>query len=104
MAKSKRIPPTSDAGPGHAMNQHQIYEELKLLAERLGITVSEQNFRATGVQAKSGLCKVHSQLFYIMNKHHPLHKKNELLLGCLKQLHHENVFVVPAVRELLDSE
>ncbi|MBI9084301.1 MAG: hypothetical protein JEZ11_11935 [Desulfobacterales bacterium] len=91
-------------GPGDAMNQHQIYEELKLLAERLGITVSEQNFRVTGVQAKSGLCTVRRRMMFIMDKHHALQKKNELLIDCLKQLPHENVYVVPTIRELLDME
>lgn len=90
-------------GPGDRMNQHQIYEELKLLAEKLGISVSEQNFRATGVQAKSGLCKVRSHMMFIMDKHHSLQKKNELLIDCLKALPHENIYVVPAVRELLDK-
>ena len=30
------------------MKPEQIYQELKDLAEKLGVTVSEQNFRASG--------------------------------------------------------
>ena len=85
------------------MKPQQLYEELKLLAERVGITVSEQNFRATGVQAKSGLCKVRGRDMFIMNKHHAVQKKNELLIQCLKQTDHESVFVVPAIRAMLET-
>ena len=86
------------------MKPHQIYDELKLLAERLGITVSEQNFRTTGVKAKSGLCRVRGQMMFIMDKHHNVKKKNELLSQCLKQMAHEDIYVVPAVRGLLGRE
>jgi hypothetical protein len=36
------------------MKPEQIYQDLKDLAEKLGVTVSEENFRRTGVNAHSG--------------------------------------------------
>jgi hypothetical protein len=36
-----------------------------------------------------------------MDKHKPLRKKIDLLARCLSRLTHEDVYVVPAVRELL---
>jgi hypothetical protein len=83
------------------MKPEQIYDELKNLAEKLGVTVEEHNFGATGVKANSGLCKIRGKPVFIMDKNKSIAKKTRLLAGCLAQLPHENVYVVPAVRELL---
>jgi len=83
------------------MKPEQIYQELKELAEKLNIHVSEQNLRQTRVKATSGLCKVKGQNCYIMDKHKSIHEKIELLAECLSKMPHEEMYVVPAVRELL---
>ena len=84
------------------MKPEQIYQELKDLAEKLEITVSEQNLRTAGIQVKSGLCKVKGKNMFIMDKHKSLRKKIELLATQLSQLPHEGIYVVPAVREILE--
>jgi hypothetical protein len=83
------------------MKPEQVYQELIDLAEKLEITVSEQNLRKTGVKAKSGLCKVKGKYLFIMDKH--IHKKINLLASHLASMPHEDVYIVPAVRELLDQ-
>ena len=83
------------------MKPEQIYEELINLAEKLEITVSEQNLRKTGVKAKSGLCKVKGKYLFIMDKHKSIHKKVDLLSEHLAAMHNENIYIIPAVRELL---
>jgi len=85
------------------MKPETIYQELKDLAEKLDITVSEQNFRSTGIKAKSGLCKVKGNYLYIIDKHKSIYKKNKLLAECLSQMAHEEIYVVPAVRDLLNK-
>ena len=85
------------------MKPEQLYQELKNLAEKLEITVSEQNLRKTGVRARSGLCKVRDKLCYIMDKHESIHRKIELLSECLSEMPHEDIFVIPAVRDLLNK-
>jgi hypothetical protein len=84
------------------MKPEQIYQELKDLAEKLGITVSEQNLRTAGIKVKSGLCRVKGKSLFIMDKHKSIHKKIELLATQLSQLPNEDVYVVPAVREMLE--
>jgi len=49
------------------MKPEQIYQELKDLAEKLEITVSEQNLRTAGIKVKSGLCKVKGKNMFIMD-------------------------------------
>ena len=51
------------------MKPEMIYQELKDLAEKLGITVKEENFKKTGIHVKSGLCKIKGEQFFIMDKH-----------------------------------
>jgi len=85
------------------MKPEQIYQELKDLAEKLGIAVSEQNLRKSGISVKSGLCKVKGKQIFVMDKHKSIYKKNVILTSFLKELPHENIYVVPAVRELISK-
>jgi ABC-type enterochelin transport system substrate-binding protein len=84
------------------MKPENIYQELKDLAEKLEVTVSEQNFRTSGIKIKSGLCKVKGKNLFVMDKHKSLKKKIEILASQLAAIPHEDVFIVPAIRELLD--
>jgi ABC-type enterochelin transport system substrate-binding protein len=85
------------------MKPEQIYQELKDLAEKLAVTVSEQNLRTAGIKVKSGLCKVKGQDLFIMDKHKSIHKKIKVLAAQLAGMSHEDVFVIPAVREMLNK-
>ena len=85
------------------MKPEQIYQELKDLAEKLEINVSEQNLRTAGITVRSGFCKVKGRNVFIMDKHKSIHKKIKILASYLAQIPHENVFVIPAVRELLEK-
>ena len=86
------------------MKPEQIYQELIDLAEKLQITVSEQNLRKTGVKAKSGLCKVKGKYIFIMDKHKSIHKKIDLLSENLASIPHENIYIKPAIRALLEKQ
>jgi len=83
------------------MKPEQTYQELKDLAEKLNITVEEHNLRKTGLRTKSGLCTVKGQNVFIMDKHKSIHKKNMILASCLSKMPHENIYIVPAVRDVL---
>ncbi|MBA3028085.1 MAG: hypothetical protein FP816_04610 [Desulfobacteraceae bacterium] len=85
------------------MKPEQIYKELINLAEKLDITVKEENLRKAGIHVNSGLCKIKGRDFFIMDKHKKLKEKIEILSECLSEQKHETVFVVPAIRELLNT-
>ena len=85
------------------MKPDQLYQELKDLAERMQITVSEQNLKTSGIKVKSGLCRVKGQDMFIMDKHKSVHKKINILAGQLANMDHEEMYIIPAVRELLDK-
>ena len=83
------------------MKPDQMYQELKDLAEKLGVAVEEHNFRATAVTARSGLCVVRGKPLFVMDKHKSIHKKIAILASAISGLPHEDVFIVPAIRDLL---
>ena len=85
------------------MKPEQIYQELKDLAEKLGVTVSEQNFRTAGIPVKSGFCTIKGKMHCIIDKNINLHKKTTILAQSLFDLPHEKMFVVPAVRDIIQK-
>ena len=86
------------------MNPEQLYQDLKELAEKLGVSVLEHNLRKTGIQVKSGLCKVKGKKLFILDKHKSLNDKNEILLSCIRKIPHEDIYIVPYLREMLKSD
>ncbi len=85
------------------MKPEQIYQELKDLAEKLAVTVSEQNLRTAGIKVKSGLCKLKGKDMFIMDKHKSIHKKIKILAALLADRPHEDIYLIPAVREMLNE-
>lgn len=86
------------------MKPDQIYQGLLELAEKMEITVKAQNLRKAGIHVKSGLCKVKDEWFYIMDKHKSLKAQIDLITTCLAPMAHENIYVIPAIRELLNKK
>ena len=85
------------------MKPDQLYQELIDLAERMQITVSEQNLKVSGIKVRSGLCTVKGQKLFVMDKHKSVHKKIELLAAELAIIPLEDMYIIPAVRELLEK-
>ncbi|MFW5936671.1 MAG: hypothetical protein ACOCS6_01295 [Desulfosalsimonas sp.] len=85
------------------MRRKQIYRHLIEVAEKTGIRVIEQNLRATGINAQSGLCRVKGESVFIMDKNLSVNEKIRALSACLKQMPLEDIYIMPAVRDLLDS-
>ena len=83
------------------MKPDQIYQSLLELAEKLDIEVSEQNFKPSGIRVTSGLCRIKGKTVYIMDKHKPVNSKVKLLATELARQPHEDIFIVPVLRDLL---
>ena len=81
----------------------QIYRHLKELAEKMNITVCEQSFRHAGIHVRSGLCKIKGKDCFIMDKDLPVRKKTTILAECLSRLPHEEIYILPVIRDLLGN-
>lgn len=84
------------------MKPEEIYQNLKDLADRLGVIVSDQNFRKTGINVKSGYCTVKGKQFFMMDKHKSLNDKIDILVSFLVTMNHEDLYLIPTIRELLN--
>jgi hypothetical protein len=84
------------------MKPEQIYEQLTDLAEKLRIKVAEKNLRQAGFRVRSGLCRVQGESIYVMDKNAAVSKKIKLLAECLSQYSLDSLYVVPAVREVIE--
>ena len=84
------------------MKPEQLYQHLKELAEKFDITVTEGNFRKVGIHVRSGFCIVKDKKHFIMDKHVKTHEKIDTLASFLSTLPHEERYVIPAVRDLLN--
>ena len=67
------------------------------------IMVSEQNLKVSGIKVRSGLCTVKGQKLFVMDKNKTLHKKIKILATQLAMLPHEEMYIIPAIRELLEK-
>ncbi len=85
------------------MNADRLYQELKELCERLGVEVSEQNFRVTGIKARSGYCILKGTPMFLIDKNKRLQRRIEILSDFLGRRITEDMFMVPAVREHLSK-
>jgi hypothetical protein len=83
------------------MKPEELYENMKQLAERLEITVSEENLKISGIKVKSGFCMVRGNKLFIIDKRLKTHKKVDVLAEFLSSMPHEEIYIVPAVRDLL---
>ncbi|PIE67687.1 MAG: hypothetical protein CSA23_02615 [Deltaproteobacteria bacterium] len=86
---------------GVSVKSEQIYHELKELAEKLDVTVSEQSFRATGIPVKSGFCIIKGRMHCIIDKKLTVSKKTHVLARTLAAFPLENLYMVPAVRDMI---
>ena len=67
------------------------------------VSVLEQNLKTSGLKVRSGLCTVKGQKLFIMDKHKSVHKKIKILAAQLARIPHEDMYIIPAVRELLEK-
>ena len=83
------------------MKPEQLYQSLKEFAEKFDVAVSEESFRKDGIRVRSGFCRLKGKNLYIMDKHAKIYEKIDQLASFLSTMPHEDLYVIPAVRDLL---
>jgi hypothetical protein len=81
------------------MTQQQIYDELKALAEEIGLTVRVEIGDFDG-----GICTVKERRVLLLNRRHPLGRRINITARALYAAGLDNIFVKPALREIIDEE
>jgi len=85
------------------MKPEEMYQQLKELAEKMNITVSEQNLRKSGVNAQSGFCIVKNKKLFILDKQKSFFEKNSLIASFLRGSISDDMYIMPAVREFIQK-
>ncbi len=85
------------------MEPEKTYQHLEDLAQQLGISIRYEDLYDPEVPATSGLCKVRGRHFYIMDRSKSLPDKIRLLSQCLCRMDLDSVYLLPAIRELLNA-
>lgn len=88
------------AGKGTALLQ-----ELKTLANQLGIRVREEKLlREVGYQVRGGSCRVHGQEMVFLDRDLPLSDRVEILLDELSRRELDRETLSPSLRRFLGDE
>ncbi len=85
------------------MKPEQIYQHLKEIAEKLNIELSEENLKKSGLRVQSGFCRIKDRDKFIMDKHLSIHDKNSILAAFISEIAHDDIYIVPAVREYIQN-
>jgi len=80
------------------MQEDILLQQLESLLQDLSI-----NLRYEKGDFQGGLCRVNGQKIFIINKKLPDERKIEIVAQELSRLDLDNVFIVPAVRKLIDE-
>ena len=80
------------------MNQERILSLLLSLAEQLDVEIREEEGDFNG-----GWCKIQGERYIFLNKKHNTAKKIAILGEALSQQSLAGLYVLPAVRELLED-
>lgn len=83
-------------------NDEIILLQLEELAERLGILVRDENINIDDVSSNGGLCLVEGKYILILNSKTTLQEKIQVAIKALQQFDLSDVYIKPAIRELLE--
>ena len=61
------------------------------------------SFKSSGFPVKSGMCKIKGQDRIVLDKHKSKDDKIDVLIDCLRTYPIDNIFMIPAIRDLLNK-
>jgi len=84
--------------------QQALLDELKQLAEQLGIEVREERLlREVGYRVRSGGCRVHAKNLILLDRGLPASAQIDVLASELSDRPLDTVYLSPAARRVLES-
>lgn len=85
------------------MNDEILLNQLKELAEKLGILVRDENINFEEYTSIGGLCRVEGKSIIILNSKSQAKDKNQVMIKALKQFDISEIYIKPIIRELLEG-
>jgi hypothetical protein len=85
-------------------NQQAVLDELKQVAEQLGIEVREERLlREIGYRVRSGSCRVREKNLILLDRGLPASAQIDILISELAARPLDTVYLSPAARRLLEG-
>ena len=81
------------------MKSEELLDQFEQLAEQMGINLIQGKGDFEG-----GFCTVNDDQFVVLNKNQPLSQRLRVLGDSFKKLHIGDRYIVPALREFIESE
>ncbi|HYA13469.1 MAG TPA: hypothetical protein VEF33_03935 [Syntrophales bacterium] len=85
------------------MDDHTILSQLEGLADQIGIQIRYEKIVEEDLTSAGGLCRLKGECFIIVNSRAPAKDKIQALVKALKNFDLSDVYIRPALRELLES-
>jgi hypothetical protein len=86
------------------MNDEVILNYLEELADKLEILVRDENINIEESSSSGGLCRVEGKHVIILNSKATVKEKIQVMITALSQFDLRDMYVKPAIRELLDGD
>jgi|APIni6443716594_1056825.scaffolds.fasta_scaffold1274804_2 hypothetical protein len=86
-----------------SVQNEEILSQMEELAKNLGITVRYEKILKESAFFPGGFCKVKGKDLIIINSKAPLDDKIEIMGRALLPFDLSQIYVLPAIRELIDS-
>jgi hypothetical protein len=85
------------------MNEEVLLNQLEELAEKLGISVRDENINTEESSSTGGLCRIEGKYFLILNSKATVKEKNRVIIKALNQFDLSDIYLKPFIRELLEE-
>jgi hypothetical protein len=85
------------------MEPYKVLEHLEDLARKLSVEVVYQRLGTDEYSTGGGLCKVKGAYKVFLDQSEPIEKRIQILARALSSFNREEVYVIPFVREILES-
>jgi hypothetical protein len=87
----------------HHSDEEVLLNQLKELAEKLGIEVCNENVSLEESSGTGGLCRIKGKYILFIHSHASIHEKIQVMVQSLRKFDLEDIYIKPAIRKLLDE-
>jgi hypothetical protein len=85
------------------MNDEVLLNQLEELAEKLEISVRDENINSEESSSTGGLCRVEGKYILILNSMATVKEKIKVIIKALQQFDLSEIYIKPFIRELLEG-
>lgn len=85
------------------MNNEVILSYLEELAEKLEISVRDENINLEESSSNGGLCRIEGKYMLILNSRATTAEKIQVMIKALQQFDLSNLYLKPMIRTLLEG-